>query len=213
MLPSPSRLDDRVALAGLTVDTDLRARLLAYYELLSRWNAKINLTSLNEPDEAIDRLLIEPVAAARSLRAGSRLADLGSGGGSPAIPLALALNSPLLLMVESKGRKAAFLREAARTVGLNATVEAARFEDVASSGRFSQDYDVVSMRAVRMDAVALTSAVRLLAPDGRIALFVSAGTTVPLLDSLRLTARAPLIGKAELVQLASDVPRGTQTRL
>src|SRR5687768_4798862 len=111
-----SRLSERAAAAGLTLGGSLRAALLTYYDLLLKWNARINLTALTEPDEAIDRLLLEPVAAARYLPGGARLVDLGSGGGSPAIPLALTLHSPRLVMVESRARKAAFLREAARAV-------------------------------------------------------------------------------------------------
>src|SRR5688572_28163926 len=97
-----ARLSERAAMAGLTLDDPLRPALLAYYEVLRRWNAKVNLTALTDTDEAIDRLLLEPVAAARYLEQGSRLIDLGSGGGSPAIPLALALRSPQLVMVESR---------------------------------------------------------------------------------------------------------------
>src|SRR5689334_14169229 len=128
------RLSDRAAAAGLAIDEGLRRQLLDYYDLLLRWNTKINLTALTDPDEGIDRLLLEPVAAAASLSTTSGLVDLGSGGGSPAIPLALALKAPRLLMVESKGKKAAFLREAARRAGLTAAVEAARFEELARRG-------------------------------------------------------------------------------
>ena len=98
------RLADRAGLAGLVVPPVLAEPLVAYFEILSRWNAKINLTSLTDPDEAIDRLLLEPVAAAAFLPHQIRLMDLGSGGGSPAIPLALALGATHLVMIESRGR-------------------------------------------------------------------------------------------------------------
>jgi len=61
-----------------------------YYELLERWNRTINLTSLRNRDAAMDRLLIEPIAASTFLPNRPRLMDIGSGGGSPAIPLAIA---------------------------------------------------------------------------------------------------------------------------
>ena len=92
--------------------------------LLAKWNAKINLTSFKlEPgghDEAVDRLLIEPRDCGRAMCRQKRetAIDIGSGGGSPAIPLALALPRLHMRMVESKTRKAVFLREAIRELGL-----------------------------------------------------------------------------------------------
>jgi 16S rRNA (guanine527-N7)-methyltransferase len=99
------------------------------------------------------------------------LADLGSGGGSPAIPLALALGSSELLMVESRSRKAAFLREAGREVGLTATVESDRFETVAARAAYAHRFGLVSVRAVRPDAVLMTTASKLLRAGGLLALF------------------------------------------
>jgi len=165
------RLAERAADEGLTVAEDLCERLVVYFELLQHWNRKINLTSLADSDEAIDRLLLEPVAAARVLAHQARVADLGSGGGSPAIPLALALSTTGLLMVESRLRKCAFLREAAREVGLRATVECARFEDVAVRADYMAGFDLVSLRAIRHDEAALASAVALLRGGGVVALF------------------------------------------
>jgi len=121
----------------------LTEQLLTYYRVLSHWNRKMNLTSLAEPAEAVDRMLLEPVAAAPHLPHGIDLIDLGSGGGSPAIPLALALSARRLVMVESRLRKAAFLREVLRELGLSGTVEAARFEEVATRSAFGGAFGVV----------------------------------------------------------------------
>ena len=208
MRPQDARLIERAARAGLTLPAALRAALLDYFDLLLRWNATINLTSLSDPDEAMDRLLVEPVLAAALLPVNSRLMDLGSGGGSPAIPLALALGAPVLIMVESKGRKAAFLREAARAVGLNAIVEAERIEDLAASGRHDAGVDIVSARAIRMDRKVLAAGVRFLGAGGRLALFVSAGTAISLPETVQLASRSPLLPQSELLQV-SHVPRGT----
>ena len=168
-----SLLYERAALAGLQIPTPLTDRLLAYYELLTRWNRKINLTSLSDPAQAIDRLLLEPIAAAQHLPQGARLADLGSGGGSPAIPLALGLASPHLLMVESRSRKAAFLREAARQLDLPASVEAVRFEELTEKLEHRQSADVVSMRAVRPDPETLLLARWIARDGGEVAFFTS----------------------------------------
>lgn len=207
MHPLDERLSERAALAGVAIDTSIRPSLLTYYDLLVRWNQKINLTALDDPDEAIDRLLLEPVTAARPLPPRTTVADLGSGGGSPAIPLALALGATTLLMIESKSRKAAFLREAARAVHLPAIVQAQRFEDVAASGRYAGQFSVVTLRAVRMDAISLKAAAALLTTDGRIALFVSTGTHPPLPPGFRLERTVSLFGNSEL--LIVNVPRET----
>jgi 16S rRNA (guanine527-N7)-methyltransferase len=198
-----ARLTERAALAGLQIADTLRAALLAYYEVLLHWNSKVNLTALADPDEAIDRLLLEPVSAARYLPHASRLIDLGSGGGSPAIPLGLALDARQLVMVESRGRKAAFLREAARVVGLPTTVEGERFEVLAGSANYRGGFDIVSLRGVRMDEMALQSASRFVAGGGVIALFVTPGTTVSPLPPLRLASRTQLLPNAELISLST----------
>src|SRR6266576_2836727 len=123
MPDTAERLRTRAKAMGVAIPLHVEARLVSYFDLLAKWNAKINLTSLTDTDAAIDRLLLEPLAAAAALPRYPQLIDLGSGGGSPAIPLALVLEARRLVMVESRGRKAAFLSEATRSSGLNAFVE------------------------------------------------------------------------------------------
>src|ERR1044071_5772106 len=96
----------RAAHAGVPVSPELAGSLAAYVEQLARWNRKINLTALAlEPatDEAIDRLIVEPLIAARRVRTHDRLAiDIGSGGGSPGIPMQLAVPALRVVLVEVK---------------------------------------------------------------------------------------------------------------
>jgi len=164
-------LADRAAHAGIAVPEALTAQLTVYYQVLSHWNRKINLTSLSDPDEAVDRLLLEPLAAAAHLPHDVDLIDLGSGGGSPAVPLALAVHAPRLVMVESRVRKAAFLREVLREVGLHGVVEARRFEDVAADAAYRAQFSLMSVRAVRLDSAAFSTIAELLQPHGCAALF------------------------------------------
>lgn len=166
----PSVLDERLQAAGLDVRGDVRERLVAYLTLLGRWNRVINLTShdLSVPSAgAIDRLIVEPVQAARLIPKDHRsLLDVGSGGGSPAVPIALHNPVLRLTMVESRERKASFLREAIRVLGLDASVEGRRFEDVSSEPGRRGSVDTVSLRAVRLDASILNGVDRVLAADG-----------------------------------------------
>jgi 16S rRNA (guanine(527)-N(7))-methyltransferase RsmG len=172
-------LKSRANRASLEIPPHLIDPFLAYFDVLSRWNRKINLTALSDTDQAIDRLLLEPLAAGRLLPRPDRLVDLGSGGGSPAIPLALTIGAGELVMIESRARKAAFLREVVRIVQIRATVESARFEDVAQEPRYRGSADLVSMRAVRLDEASRHATASLLKSTGVFALFTSSLVKTP----------------------------------
>ena len=199
------RLKRRAKGAGLILDGSLLEKLETYYQLLTKWNAKINLTAFNllpEGDEAaIDRLLIEPLVAARYIPENSKtLLDAGSGGGSPAIPLKLTTPTLQLRMVEVKTRKAVFLREAVRTLALrDAEVESTRFEELLPRAELHEALDLVSIRAVRIETRTLLTLQAFLRPGGKLLLFRGAGksdledspppplawmATYPLVDSL-----------------------------
>ena len=170
------RIARRAARAGLEVDAALPRALTAYVELLMRWNRRINLTAFNDDDHGIDRLIVEPIAAARHLPTpDAAVTDIGSGGGSPAVPMKLAAPGVRLRMVESRTRKAVFLREVVRRLGLDGTVvDACRFEGLAAREELHGKSDVVSVRAVRVDARLLGLIRPLIRPGGVVFLFRSA---------------------------------------
>jgi 16S rRNA (guanine527-N7)-methyltransferase len=126
----------------------------------------------------VDRLLIEPVLAARHLSPkATSLLDAGSGGGSPAIPMKLARPDLALNMVEVKVRKSVFLRQVSRTLGLQATdVLTARFEELLTRSDLHEAMSVVSIRAVRVDARLMTTLQAFLRPGGDMLSFVSTST-------------------------------------
>ena len=193
-----SRLVRRGAKNNLSISDPLAQRLSAYYELLARWNRKINLTSIESLDEAVDRLLLEPLAASRSLPASATLLmDVGSGGGSPAIPFKLAVPRLRLTMVEAKARKSAFLREAIRHLELaDTTVETARYEELLAKPDLHETQHVVSLRAVRIEARVLSSLQAFVAPGGVIMLFRGPeGPQIPasLVPPLDWTSTNPLL--------------------
>jgi 16S rRNA (guanine527-N7)-methyltransferase len=177
------RLRRRAKAVDLTLEPALAEGLETYYQLLAKWNAKINLTAFQltsaGEDEAIDRLLIEPVIAARYIPQNARtLLDAGSGGGSPAIPLKLANPNLRVRLVEVKTRKAVFLREAVRTLGLrDAEVETARFEELLPRPELHEALDLVSVRAVRIETRTLLTLQAFLKPGGKIFLFRGSGTS------------------------------------
>ena len=211
------RLARRARRANAPLTIAMLDPLEAYYRLLAHWNQTINLTALplDPPtDETFDRLLVEPLAAAPHLTAsisgvrhpsgpkGREAAawfDLGSGGGSPAIPLLIARPAVHLTMIESKSRKAAFLREAVRELGFagSAVVVDERFEDVVSQPERRQTAELVTVRAVRADAELFRIAAELLMPDGKLHLFRPAHDPTPdppgfmRTSTLRLTDSPP----------------------
>jgi 16S rRNA (guanine527-N7)-methyltransferase len=173
--------------------------LEAYFRLLTHWNAKINLTSLPlEPptDEAFDRLLVEPLAASKQIpaHASGVWLDLGSGGGSPAIPLKIARPALKLTMIESRERKSAFLREAVRVLELpDALVETERFEASAVASEHVASADFVTARAVRIDAEFFQTAARMLKNGGQLFLFRPAHSPSPDPLGWKRIATFPLI--------------------
>lgn len=104
-------------------------------------------------DEAVDRLLIEPLIAERLMPASAAyLIDVGSGGGSPAVPITIARPALRLTMVEVKLRKSAFLRQLARKLPLPGTVvETVRIEELLARPELHGRFDVATVRAVRLE--------------------------------------------------------------
>jgi 16S rRNA (guanine527-N7)-methyltransferase len=192
-----TRLAKRASKAGIFMPDGLAGRLAAYYELLSRWNRKINLTALDNPDEAIDRLLLEPVAATKQFpAANANVMDVGSGGGSPAIPMKLAMPASTLTMVEVKARKSAFLREAVRNLALdNTAVETNRYEELLARPELHEAFDVLSLRAVRVEVRTLLTLQAFVKPAGLVFMFRGpSGPDVPdLVPPLRWIATVPLV--------------------
>ena len=192
-----TRLSKRAKKAGVFLPDDLNAQLASYYELLDRWNRKINLTALDNPDEAIDRLLLEPIMAARQLPSTvSSLMDVGSGGGSPAIPIKLSLAGTALTMVEAKARKSAFLREAVRTLRLDrTTVETARYEELLAKPELHEAFDALSLRAVRVEVRTLFTLQAFVKRGGLLLLFRGpSGPDVPdIVPPLRWVTTVPLL--------------------
>ena len=132
----------------------------------------MNLTSLpvgDASDLAIDRLLAEPIVASRLIRSEDQIAvDLGSGGGSPAFPLKIGAPGLRMVLVESKERKCAFLREVARSLGMaDIDVVTSRFESLVSRPDLAGRVHVVSFRAVRADSALWDATRSFLMPGGR----------------------------------------------
>jgi 16S rRNA (guanine527-N7)-methyltransferase len=176
-VPLLEKLARRTKRAGLNLPPESLAGLERYFQLLKKWNPMVSLTSLkisSDGEEALDRLLIEPALAAVHLPPGASVIDVGSGGGSPAIPMKLVAPAITMRMVESKTRKAAFLRETIRQLELGSVfVEETRVQDLVARPELREAADVVSVRAVRLEKELLSTIRALLKPTGSVFLFRS----------------------------------------
>ena len=163
------RLNALLEEAGLArLDADQAEKFNSFLSLFVRWNARTNLSSIRDEEGILSRHFVESISCARVLPDGiGTLLDFGSGGGFPGIPIALCRPEIAVTLAESQGKKAAFLREAARVLGLSAKVHAQRAELLEAR------FDCVTLRAVDRMAEAVASAAKLVDASGRLALMTT----------------------------------------
>jgi 16S rRNA (guanine527-N7)-methyltransferase len=132
-------------------------QLSVYLDLLLKWNARTNLTAIRDPEEIVRRHFGESLFAARHIGGCSTLLDFGSGAGFPGLPIQLYRPDIAVTLAESQNKKATFLREAVRTLGLPTEIWASRVESMPPGRQF----DIVTLRAVdNMEAALITAAPR-----------------------------------------------------
>jgi len=147
---------------GLQADAPTRARLLAYVQLLDKWNRVYNLTAVRDVADMMTYHLLDSLAVVPHI-AGRTIVDVGSGGGLPGVPIALVCPDRRVTLLDSNHKKAAFLRQAAIELALsNVTVVCERAEAWQPPERF----DVVISRAFAELAQFVTVAGHLCAHDG-----------------------------------------------
>ena len=158
-----AQLESGLIRLGLDLPPAARDQLLAYAALLYKWNRTYSLTALREQDKAVSHHLLDSLAALPYLSADTLL-DVGSGGGMPGIPLAIARPDLRVTLIDSNSKKAAFLKQAAIELALpNISVHCGRVEQYHPQDCFS----AITSRAFSelADFVRLTR--HLLATDGR----------------------------------------------
>ena len=152
-------------LEALGLPAALATPLLAYLALLARWNATYNLTAIRDPRDMVAKHLLDSLAMQPFVRGLRTLADLGTGPGLPGIPLAIATPWLQVTLVESNGKKARFLREAVRQLGLgNVQVAESRIE----AFRPGTHFDAITARALATLPLILELGGHLPGPGGRL---------------------------------------------
>lgn len=170
VMPSfPIELADQARALGLDLEAGLGSQLERYLTRLLEANREFNLTSITEPEEAwrkhvFDSLTVVPLL--RTLKAGAQVIDVGSGGGLPGVPLALALPELRFTLLEATAKKARFLEQTARALAIsNVQVVNERAESFGrEQGR--ERFDAATARAVSRLPVLLELVLPLIKPQG-----------------------------------------------
>jgi 16S rRNA (guanine(527)-N(7))-methyltransferase RsmG len=145
----PSDYSIRKALGDFSIEIsdEQLGQIREYIRLLLTWNEKINLTAIRDPLDILYRHFCESMFASRVAALNNcRLADIGTGGGFPGLPLKILLPDLELFLVESNVKKATFLAEVVRSLGLHgARVIVGRYEEL---GEEVSPLDAVLARAL-----------------------------------------------------------------
>ena len=197
-------LQRALSAAGVELSPETVANLARYVQTLLAWSDAVDLTGEKSHSRVIQTLIIaslDPIRVDLSPNEGPLL-DVGSGGGSPAIPLALIWPHVRVTCVEAHKRKAAFLTHAAGYIPVpNLTVEPVRAEDLARDEQYRGRYEVVTSRAAAPIARACELTLPFARPGGRVWLYSSEQ------DAQKLTANPKALaqlggGPAEIHRLS-----------
>ena len=145
--PQQQRLAEGATALGLNLSAAQHAQLLAYLDLLAKWNKVYNLTAVRDPAEMLTHHLLDSLAViaplVRHTQGGpARVLDVGSGGGLPGVVIAICCPEMSVACVDAVAKKAAFVQQAAGVLGLsNLRGVHARVESI------TEPYDVITSRA------------------------------------------------------------------
>ena len=160
--------------AATPLDDSIVAKISRYLDLIVLWNARTNLTAVREPEAILQRQIGESLFAVQFVPETGTLMDFGSGAGLPGIPIALLRPGLQVTLAESQGKKASFLREAARSIEIPLKIWPNRVEKMPKIDQF----DCVTMRAVDDSQRMLPIATERIAPSGTLLRYLGEGVPV-----------------------------------
>jgi 16S rRNA (guanine527-N7)-methyltransferase len=165
--PFRKTLEQGTRALGLALHDEAREKLERYADRLLAWNRKVNLTAITDPAELAEKHLVDSLALVPEATGAATLLDVGSGGGLPGIPLAIALPSLDVTCCDSVAKKVAFVKAVAAELGLRVRGVAARAEGEPEREGLPRAEVVVS-RAFADPERWLPLAARYLAPGGKV---------------------------------------------
>jgi 16S rRNA (guanine527-N7)-methyltransferase len=222
---------------GPATKYDLYQDISTYIDMLIRWNDRINLTAIRNPEEIVTRHFGESLFAASHLfprvyslppvspvvdfdfdpvndqppttnhRTAERVADVGAGAGFPGLPMKLWAPNIALTLIESNHKKATFLREVARAL----TLTDINIQNVRAESLSRSTFDVVSLRAVERLTDVLPTAANLLVSSGRLVLLIASAQLEPVRSTLPYLTWDPPIpipqSKSRLILVGRPEPQ------
>jgi 16S rRNA (guanine527-N7)-methyltransferase len=192
-------LADSLSRLGLALDQRQQSRLLQFGELLRQWNRVHNLTAIDRPDQLLTHHLLDSLAAVPTIarRAGGRhirLLDVGSGGGMPGIPAAIAMPDVTVTLIDKVRKKAAFLLQAKLELQLhNVEVLHGRVEGIRT-----EPFDIITARALSSLDELVRWTRHLLVPGG---CWIAMKGSLPLDEIAALARAAPEVAVVDTVKL------------
>lgn len=137
---------------NLSLSADTQDKIIAYLNLLAKWNRVYNLTAIRDPLQMMTRHILDSLAAAAYMK-GPRIIDVGTGAGFPGIPLALVYPQHQIVLLDSNGKKTRFLIQVKAELELtNVEVVQARVEDYHPSQCFN---DVIARAFTQLNDMIL----------------------------------------------------------
>lgn len=155
------------------------AQFVKYYELLTEWNERLNLTAITEPEEVLQKHFLDSLIGEPHIKQSARCVDIGSGAGFPGIPLKIIRPDIELTMIDSLNKRILFLREVIDTLGLhNCYAEHMRAEEAGANEKYRETFDVALTRAVAPTGAIIEWSAPLLKVGGTALLYKGARETV-----------------------------------
>ena len=186
------------------LSSPLIEQVSTYLDLLIRWNSRVSLTAIRNPEEIIQRhfgeSLFTGTQLANRLPEGAELLDYGSGPGFPGLPIQILLPQIHVTLAESQTKKVSFLREVIRTLGLTTEIWPRRVEEFPANRRF----DAVTLRAVEKMAATVEDATARIREGGWVAALVGSGIDLADAETLLIPG-----SEQRRLLLWRNVPRGT----
>lgn len=207
--PSRQLLVEGVERLSLTLPEGAIDQLLAWADELLKWNARVSLTAIVNPPEVVEKHLLDSLAVCPEVSGAATLLDLGAGAGLPGLPLAVALPSLRVTLVDAVAKKVAFMKSAAVKAGVAPRARAlhGRAEGRPDAEQLPRASVVIS-RAFRDVGPFLDLARAYLEPGGRVVAMTGQTPAEPELAALARAAGLELVSRRTFTLPFSGDPRG-----